>query len=551
MKLSRRLAFLNPISLSFLMSLGVIYLILGSFWALAEDAQRSVNLDWEPIPGALKYEIRLQEKLKYSKKKKPEIYTVKKASWSAVVNFGKYNLQLRTFDDRGAPGSWSPPMEILVKPFTPQIIAPKNRARFKSQNDDQEEVSFEWKDTAGADRYILRIQSNGSPDPKEIKVTQTHHKLKLDVAQNYSWSVQAIMTDGTPGDLAEKMNQFKIYGKQLAPPRVDPPLSKFVKELTWSAPEFASSYSYALYHKTKSDKWKRIESKKRIPQNQVGFNLANPTGEYKISVRANGKNRRSSEVSHHIFKVKGGLRTPAAIDAAILKDSLSKPTHFYGIASYFVTQVNYKNINKETNNASTFEELGGTGRIGLGYQDPFHWWGAYGVIDLSGINIGGENQTFAAAEIHGTWKWANPSSNLFLVSGGLYMKELPEIVGSQANGLGAVEKAKNMGPHLGFKVWMPLSQKIGVQFNARAYYSLLGEAPNGQEVTPTLSYQAGALGSLRLAKNLMGFAGYAYRLDQTQFNADFEKSGSFASPGDVNIIEIQGHYLNLILEYSF
>jgi hypothetical protein len=49
----------------------------------------------------------------------------------------------------------------------------------------------------------------------------------------------------------------------------------------------------------------------------------------------------------------------------------------------------------------------------------------------------------------------------------------------------------------------------------------------------------------------MGYAGYAYRDDTAQYAADPGDPQSFATAGQTNEINLQGHYLNLILEFSF
>jgi hypothetical protein len=59
------------------------------------------------------------------------------------------------------------------------------------------------------------------------------------------------------------------------------------------------------------------------------------------------------------------------------------------------------------------------------------------------------------------------------------------------------------------------------------------------------------LGSYRLNRAWMGYAGYAYRKDELRYDTDPSDPDSFARPGQVNEISIDGHYLNLILEFSF
>ncbi|MCB0408413.1 MAG: hypothetical protein KDD34_09430, partial [Bdellovibrionales bacterium] len=518
---------------------------------LSEEFQRSVNLEWEPVEGATMYEVQIVRILENGKKKAPVTFSMESPLWQATINYGKYELSLRSYDDRSVPGDWSDPMEFLVRPPPPDIIQPQEKSTLSSNDDNREKVTFAWKPVSGAKSYQLKVSSVDGATNENISTESTSHSLHLSVAKEYAWKVIAVMKEGDLGEEAESPHLFRVLGTALQTPQIEKPVSKFVQELEWNKPSYAESFDYALYRQDQNKRWHKVSSKKNVSENKIKFDLSNPSGQYQLKVIAKAQNRKPSSITSLEFPVEGDLRTPAAVEAAVLKDSLRKPTHFYAIASYFITQMNYENIRYESDSGSQFNEIGGTGRIGLGYQNPFYNWGTYGVIDLSGINIKGQNYTFASAELHETWKLNFQSANLFLISGGLYMKELPEIIGNNKVGVQSVEKAQNIGSHAGFKFWMPFSQKLGMQMNGRIYYSLLGSAPNGQDITPTLSYQLGVLGSLRLRQDLMGFAGYAYRLDQTQYAADPSAPGSRASEGDINTIKMQGHYLNLLLEYSF
>lgn len=110
-------------------------------------------------------------------------------------------------------------------------------------------------------------------------------------------------------------------------------------------------------------------------------------------------------------------------------------------------------------------------------------------------------------------------------------------------------KVKEFGPHAGFIYWLPLSQRYGLQMNARLYYTAAGATTFGEKADPSVSYQFGLLGSYRISTTWLGYAGYAFRRDEAAYKGSND-SQSFA-PGQTNTISIQGHYLNLILEYSF
>lgn len=531
--------------------IGVLCLLLLPLASKAKEYERSVNLEFEAIDGATGYDVRIQRLLSGEKKKSPVTFNLKEPKWEATVKYGTYELSLRTYDDRGVPGDWSEAMEFVVRPHAPELISPKPQQKILTHQGKRFRVPFEWKPVEGAAKYELLITDDQGKTMSHKAERTAKKDLDLNVGRSYQWHVVAYLANGLKGEQRETPDVFHLIGKPLDPPDVDEPPSKFPQKITWDPPEHADSYTYGLYYKKKNNQWKLVESKQGLSAPEAPFNLAYPTGEYKIKVRAEGKGRMPSKLASKNFMVQGGLRSPAAIEAAQLKDSLSKPTNFYAIASYFITQMEYSGDRYETGKRSSFQGLGGTGRLGVGYQRPFQQWGAFGIVDLGGINISGENYTFASAELHGTWQFNLTQFSIFQTSTGLYMKELPELQGNATTGVTGVSKAQNMGPHLGFKYWIPLNHRYGLQFNGRAYYSLLGSAPNGKEIQPSLSYQAGVLGSMKLNKQFMGYAGYAYRVDQSTYSADPEAPFSNAKNGDINLIQIQGHYLNLILEYSF
>jgi hypothetical protein len=515
----------------------------------ANELKRQVNLEWEEIEDATLYEIQVTRILKDGQRKKPLYFKLKKARWAATVNPGRYEMRIRSYDQRGVPGEWADPMEFWVKIAAPETIAPLKESKIKTEGDEKADVEFRWNPVEGASSYELTLESLDGKikESKTLEGTSLH--LDLPVAASYNWKVTAVMPEGEKGEDGESA-LFSLLGRPLETPQIEKPLSRFVREMKWERPDHVESFSYVLYRKSDDGRWRPVEKKQGLTDASAPFDLARPSGEYRLRVRAEAPGRENSAFAQLDFEVHGDLHDPGAVDKAILKDSLEKPTRYYAIASYFITQIKYSSRVYETAQKAQFDAVGGTGRLGLGYQSMKRW-GAFGIVDMGGFNIGNKNFTFASAELHGTWKLNWSSSNQVLFGAGLYYKELPQVQGNASSGFEGVGVAKSQGPHAGLRIWIPLTQKLGLQMNGRLYYSLTGATSSGQGVQSALSYQLGALGSLRLSPELMGYAGYAYRLDQAHYNADTSDPYSAAQSGDVNSIEIQGHYLNLMLEYSF
>lgn len=524
-----------------------------SFLPLTAEAQtrarRNVEVEWDEVEGATAYEVQIVRK--EGKDKKPTRYKMQTAKWSANVKPGFYNMQIRSYDDRGVPGDWSPASELHVRLPSVVAISPEANKTLQSENQKSQPLDFRWEAVPGADKYKVTVKSTTSDWKYEKILSDTVLNVDVPSGQAIQWDVIAINPKGEDGDPWEAPLAFEVRGPQLPPPEIEKPLTKYVKEVKWKGSEFAKSYAYDLkYFNEKTKKWETVDSKRGYNTNVAAMDMSRPSGKYRLQVQSVGDRRKNSAVQQLDFEVRGGFREPAALEKAILRESISKPTNFYAIASYLITQVNYAQANFDQGQRATFTAIGGTGRIGAGYQQPESKWGGFGIVDLGGFTIGGKNFTFASMEMHVTRKMEFGQGGLLLFGSGLFSKELPVVEGSDLDGYQGTGKVRNIGPHAGFTYWTPLNERLGVQVNARLYYTLMGAAESG-DVQSSMSYQYGLLGSYRLQSNWMGYAGYAYRKDEALYTTNPSDAASFANPGDINSVSMDGHFLNLILEFSF
>lgn len=517
-----------------------------------QHVRRNVEVEWDGIDGATLYEIQITSK--ENVKAKPLRFKLTQPKWTANIKPGLYSMKLRSYDDRGVPGDWGPASDLEVK--LPAIIAlsPTPSAVVQARNDSTEEVTLKWEPIPGAEKYRVNVNSTTNEWKRQTDVRDTSVSFNLPVGQLIEWNVSAIDDKGNSGEVSADNYKFELKGPPIKRPKIQKPMSKFVKEVSWSPSQFATDYSYELkYFNAQSRKWELVETKEKYAETSVKLDISRPSGKYRMVVQSHSAHREASPKVQMDFQMRGGFRDPAALETAILRDSISKPTNYYAIASYLVTKIDYASKNQETNTAPKFGAIGGTGRIGLGYQDPESKWGGFGIIDLSGFIINGQNFKFASVELHATRKIELGQKGVLLFATGVFSKELPIVKGTNVNGFDGVGKVRNLGPHAGFIYWLPLNDRFGLQANARAYYTLTGSTTTNAKASPSLSYQYGLLGSYRLQKEWMGYAGYAFRHDEAVFDAisNSQDRSSFATPGSKNEISIEGHYLNLILEYSF
>lgn len=511
--------------------------------------RRNVEIELEPVEGASVYEIQVRRK--DERGATPMTFKTKKPIWSATIKPGTYDMQVRSYDNRGAPGDWSPPTEIDVK--LPAIIVkgPEAKAVIKAASTSSEAVRLAWEPVPGANGYKVQIKSEGDAYSTEKDVGGPEWTADLPVGHLYTWNVAAIDYRGQSGDLAGEGYQFELRGPPLKKPRIMKPISKYIKQLTWTAPDHATTYTYELTRYNASNKtWDPVE-KGELKEAKLSLDVSRPSGRYFLSVQAKAPYWEPSEKGQLEFYMQGGFKDVADVDAAMLRDSIIKPTHYYAIASYLITRITYTAEDWDNNSSPKAVALGGTGRLGAGYQNPTSHWGGFTILDLSGFTIEGKTYTFASGEVHATRRLELGQKGLLQLATGLFVKELPVLNGFAEAGYTGVGVVRGIGPHAGVDYWLPLGPKLGIQLNARGYYSLIGSSPNGASLVPALSYQAGVLGTYRLTRRWMGYAGYAYRLDEAYYKTTAGDPSSYAQAGQTNHVSVEGHYLNLRLEWSF
>jgi hypothetical protein len=541
----------------------VLLLLVASFvlpvYAEEDNPKRWVNLDWEPVEGAKAYQVEITRILAEGERKKPVLFKVKEARWKAKINPGQYEMRLRSYDARGVPGLRSEAIDFWVKLKAPKLIAPVAKDRFETNEEKEFEVQFKWLPEAGATEYLVEVKNEKGEVIVSDKFSETEASIELPVASSYQWRVTAVMGGGALGEQQDFAREFLLLGKKLETPKIEKPAHRFVQKLNWQLPAYTENFSYRLHRKKKNGKWKRIESVKKTDLIEIPFAAKYRGGTYRLQVKAHAKGRPSSDTSQVIFPVHNGSRTPAAMERTLLKESIEKPKPLYFVASYQVTMIDYMGVNKETGGQPiSFDAVGGTGRLGVGYFNKKSHWGAFGIVDLAGFNVGEQNFTYASAELQGTYRIYFLRATQMRFGAGFYYKQMPEVVQSSTfdDQLYIMRDLSVMGPHVGFQLWHPFSYKLGMQVKARAYMSMAGSTESGGEIIPEITYQVGLLGSYRLSQDMVGYAGYLYRKDTVSYMAKpgdpFDPdSDSFAVDGDVNTLTLTGHYLNLVLEYSF
>ncbi|MBX9767793.1 MAG: hypothetical protein K2X47_11025 [Bdellovibrionales bacterium] len=534
-----------------------LFLFIATF-ALAQVSpaaplKRTVTLEWEEVPESSSYQIEITRRLSTGKQK-PTLHKTTTATWSAPIEPGHYEMRIRSFDDRDVAGEWSDPVPFSAVLPAGEMIKPKPGDSVKSKEAKEAGVEFRWATVEGADGYRVELFD---ADGKSLKTTdhlENKTRLNLEVARTYRWKVTP-MIGGDPslGETPDQPAEFSLLGKKIPTPNPERPNTRFVTEVEWATPEFAKTYSYKISRKTKNGKWQVIQNKKGETEPKATLDPNAPGGTYKLEVKSHAPLREDSETASIEFSVYEGKRTPAAIESAMLRESIENERGRYVIASYLISNLNYLGRNRELGPELSYTALGGTGRLGYGYM-PRGKWGIVGTGDMSGVLINNKNYTFASADVQAIWRTYIREVTQIRVMAGLFAKQIPEAKGLTRATV-EVDNIFQAGPSFGIQVWHPFSYKLGLQVNASGSMGMIGlSTPNGKPISTTLSYQLGLLGSYKLSSTMTGLLGYAYRVDKAAYQATPYSGGgeaNFASAGDINEVTMSGSYLNLYLEWGF
>lgn len=534
----------------------VLSILLFTCWTSevwAAPYRRLVNFEWEAIDGAKSYEIELRQNKEESPDGKSKIFTfkVKEAAWNGRLTPGKYLMRLRSRDYRGVPGDWSPESDFNVGLDTAVLKSPASKARFDTKEADKVKMTFEWAPVGGADEYQFVLTSEDGKTEVAQTLQETNLKLELPVAKNYTWKVSASNKEGIKSD-ATAVSEFTLLGKALEAPKISKPESEFVREIKWARPDNVSQYDvYVLKLNESTKKWEKYKVIENTTEDSMPFDDSWPGGRYQVAVRAKAEMRPTSAFAKQAFSVKSGDRSPAAEYTALVRMSIDRVTGWYAIASYLITEMQYKGINPEKNSAVAYSAMGGTGRVGAGWFSPDSPWGFLGILDMSGFTFNGKTQTFASAEMNAVYRKSVGDRGELRFQMGPYYKELPETLGDFTTQTSEDSKITSAGPHVGAEYWFSLTPRFGLQVNAHLYMSLLKiSTPNGEPLTPSLSTQFGFLGSYRFTPTFTGLVGYARREDRMSYKA-LPGPANAVVDGDVNESTIVGNYLNIFAEWAF
>ncbi len=271
--------------------------------SMAQDlgTNRVINLKFEPIKGAVSYELELT-RLDEGKRVVIKVYKLEIPEWNELLEPGVYEIRIRSIDFREIAGAWSPPSPINIKFPQPKIIRPIENEIIRSDEIQLQEVIFQWTPVRNVERYYLYIKDSKGKIYHDELVDGLTKIINLPVASEYEWIVRSYGGEDIDTKNLE-LNKFTVLGGALDTPdiliNVD---TKFFK-IEWKDIAYAKNYTYTMYKRAnKQTEWTLLKEKKEYKKNKVFFlrNKIKPD-QYRFMLQARAKGRQNSGTAQMDF----------------------------------------------------------------------------------------------------------------------------------------------------------------------------------------------------------------------------------------------------------
>lgn len=495
---------------------------------------KNVKIEWSPIEGAIRYEIKIKNDSKLSLKKVTE-----QPLWKGDLDPGVYFYQIRGIDRAHRAGSWTEFKNLAVMPPSPKQNFPPDGAHLDLY-DQKVKTVLKWDLVPGVNQYTIELKKNGvvfSRTPVE------GNRLELSglEAGKYAWSVMPVLTlDGrSPAFLAGKEsekpkqkrweakpseeNEFKVEYKRLEAPRLVEPRGPIAPSdegritLSWKAAEGAQAYEVQLLKTNKNIQDRTLASdlaktKRFITEGHSMTSSVSQEGTYVWGVRALA-NLDENRVPQAI-----GPESVTQFD--LDRNSIYKGDLGYIAFSTMFSPFTYsvvspsKNFQTSSGVQSTATVFRFSGEYWFSRQ-----WAVAGAVSLSTIEMNQQNFSMKSYELGLKYR-AKLSSGKFGWSVspklGLELREYLELLPNSVTSSGSLQSINILmaGAAAGLDVRRQFTESLGLGIKLGYFFplSILGGPAAGSSFGSGVSYRnlsVGAQGLYWLSSNWgLGAGGY-------------------------------------------
>lgn len=275
--------------------------VFDSDTASAKPSQNRVEIEWEEMLGATKYQVEIE----LTKEQKSQLYDSPSNVFNLPIQPGIYQIRGRVADERGIFGEWSLKQKLEVLPPPPQFkkLSDSEKQKNSVVIDNKKftaQVPLQWQPAEGVQKYELEIIDLNGKIIQTLATSQANIRLQLRPG-TYRTKIRSITQDGLRSDPIEWPELLQV-NKIPVPSPAD--LKRDVKTNTWSwTPQEGLSTNFKLERqKFLGTKWMLVELSES-PKGQWSPQELQP-GFYRLSIFNRNQFSESSALVSEEFVIK-------------------------------------------------------------------------------------------------------------------------------------------------------------------------------------------------------------------------------------------------------
>jgi hypothetical protein len=277
-----------------------ILLIIFCLNAFSEE-ERWINFDWDPIENATSYEVELL-KDRGGQLLSIGIFITETAEWNKAVVAGKYYVRLRALDKRKVPGDWSEKHLIVIKGRPTELLIPKYDEVIEVEQGDGHNQHFSWKPTEGAQAYKIQFYNSEEKLLAAETVTENNFSYRFDKPGLYFWNVSSLLAKE---DLVEDnliKSPFRIIYGQLLSPDLKIKTTKENLIFSWTKIINATEFSANIYLQNNDGTFNLLDNYKTKDLLLTFPKKLFKKGSYKVTLKASGTGYLDSNENEIIYE---------------------------------------------------------------------------------------------------------------------------------------------------------------------------------------------------------------------------------------------------------
>lgn len=207
----------------------IIDLLTGSSTAFAQVAIKSegpVDIQWQPIEGAIGYDVEIAPDAKFSRNLVKRRVSSPRFYWPDAKP-GRYYMRASSVDTRNRPGPFSQTSELFISYQPPKLLSPADATKL-TLKPGVRNVTFRWQTSERARRYAVEISMTGDFSKplirRQLENREGRLALNLDPG-SYFWRVQAIY-HGSTQFVASEPFRFTVNYRELPAPTLESPANQ-------------------------------------------------------------------------------------------------------------------------------------------------------------------------------------------------------------------------------------------------------------------------------------------------------------------------------------